>query len=210
MGFFLPTLFANWKPPEYLKLGGSLFHMSGARVCSKCPPGNAEVPGYSIWRPSRYSCEVFGRGNCSQYSVDFRQGRWAWVIWPGPMQVDWRPYSCSCGHQPTPWWPSDLPYQPPQRCEPVLFLICLLPALFLWLNLGAARSTFKMADGNTGDPEPVSDEAVPDLQPGVISAMQPRLHFSDSGQKGREASLNLLCKVPYEVLRELVEPPLKC
>lgn len=67
-----------------------------------------------------------------------------------------------------------------------------------------------MADGNTGDPEPVSDEAIPDLQPGVISAMQPRLHFSDSGQKGREASLNLLCKVPYEVLRELVEPPLKC
>lgn len=57
-----------------------------------------------------------------------------------------------------------------------------------------------MADGNTGNPEPVSDEADPDLQPGVISAMQPRLHFSDSGQKGREASLNLLCKVPYEVL----------
>lgn len=57
-----------------------------------------------------------------------------------------------------------------------------------------------MADGNTGNPEPVSDEADPDLQPGVISAMQPLLHFSDSGQKGREASLNLLCKVPYEVL----------
>ena len=96
------------------------------------------------------------------------------------------------------------------HCEPVLFLVCLLPALFLWLNLGAARSTFKMADGNTGNPEPVSDEADPDLQPGVISAMQPWLHFYDLGQKGWEASLNLLCTVPYEVLRGLVEPPLKC
>ena len=59
-----------------------------------------------------------------------------------------------------------------------------------------------MANGNSvGSPEHVSDgEDVPDLQPGVISAIQPLLHFSDLGQKGRVALLNLLCKVPQKAL----------
>lgn len=42
-----------------------------------------------------------------------------------------------------------------------------------------------------GSPEQVSaGEDDPDLQPGVISAVQPLLHFSDLGQKGRVALLN--------------------